>query len=82
MSEKELELSCEEEFEDVVDGEETLFREVRIVADRGQSPIRIDKFLIDHLAKYLAKQDTTGCRCRLNLGQRQGCQEQLQGKAT
>ena len=50
MSEKELELSCEEEFEDVVDGEETLFREVRIVADRGQSPIRIDKFLIDHLA--------------------------------
>jgi 23S rRNA pseudouridine1911/1915/1917 synthase len=50
MSEKEFDPSFEEEFDDVVDGEETLFREVRIIADRGQSPIRIDKFLIDHLA--------------------------------
>ena len=50
MSEKEFDSSFEEEFDDVVDGEETLFREVRIIADRGQSPIRIDKFLIDHLA--------------------------------
>ena len=30
--------------------EESLFREIRIIADRGQSPIRIDKFLIDHVA--------------------------------
>ena len=30
--------------------EETLFREIRVVADRGQSPVRIDKFLVDHVA--------------------------------
>lgn len=30
--------------------EETLFRELRLVADRGQSPVRIDKFLVDHVA--------------------------------
>ncbi len=30
--------------------EETLFREIRITADRGQSLVRIDKFLIDHVA--------------------------------
>ena len=30
--------------------EEALFKEVHLVADKGQSPIRIDKFLIDHLA--------------------------------
>lgn len=30
--------------------EEGLFREIRIVVDKGQSPIRIDKFLIDHVA--------------------------------
>ena len=31
-------------------GEETLFKEIRLVADKGQSPVRIDKFLIDHIA--------------------------------
>ena len=30
--------------------EESLFREVHITVDRGQAPVRIDKFLIDHLA--------------------------------
>ena len=30
--------------------EESLFREIRLTADKGQSPIRIDKFLIDHVA--------------------------------
>ena len=30
--------------------EESLFRGVHITVDRGQSPVRIDKFLIDHLA--------------------------------
>lgn len=30
--------------------EETLFKEVRLIADKGQSPVRIDKFLVDHLA--------------------------------
>jgi 23S rRNA pseudouridine1911/1915/1917 synthase len=30
--------------------EESLFREVHITVDKGQSPVRIDKFLIDHLA--------------------------------
>ncbi|MBO7230402.1 MAG: RluA family pseudouridine synthase [Bacteroidaceae bacterium] len=42
----ELVQNVDEEFE----MEETLFREVRITVDRGQTPIRIDKFLIDHLA--------------------------------
>ncbi len=31
-------------------GEETVYKEIRLVADKGQSPIRIDKFLIDHVA--------------------------------
>ena len=30
--------------------EETLFKEIRLVADKGQSPVRIDKFLVDHIA--------------------------------
>ncbi|MBQ8270070.1 MAG: RluA family pseudouridine synthase [Bacteroidaceae bacterium] len=36
--------------DDLSAGEEALFKEVHLVADKGQSPIRIDKFLIDHLA--------------------------------
>ena len=35
---------------DELEMEESLFREMRIVVDKGQSPIRIDKFLIDHVA--------------------------------
>ncbi|MBR2318976.1 MAG: RluA family pseudouridine synthase [Bacteroidaceae bacterium] len=38
------------EFDEALEMEESLFREVRITVDRGQSPVRIDKFLIDHLA--------------------------------
>lgn len=50
MSDKEFDPSLEAEFDEAIDGEETLFRQVHIIADKGQSPIRIDKFLIDHLA--------------------------------
>ncbi|MBR2301741.1 MAG: RluA family pseudouridine synthase [Bacteroidaceae bacterium] len=50
MSDKEFDYSLEAEFDEVVDSEETLFKQIHIIADRGQSPIRIDKFLIDHLA--------------------------------
>ncbi len=50
MSDKEFDSSLEAEFDEVVDSEETLFKQIHIIADRGQSPIRIDKFLIDHLA--------------------------------
>lgn len=42
-----------EDFDGLDDGfevEETLFKEARVVADKGQAPIRLDKFLIDHLA--------------------------------
>ncbi|MBQ5888774.1 MAG: RluA family pseudouridine synthase [Bacteroidaceae bacterium] len=35
---------------DELEVEETLFRELHIIADRGQSPVRIDKFLVDHVA--------------------------------
>ena len=35
---------------DGFDVEETMMREVRVVADKGQAPMRLDKFLIDHLA--------------------------------
>ena len=35
---------------DELETEETLFRELHITADRGQSPVRIDKFLVDHVA--------------------------------
>ncbi len=38
------------ELDEGLEMEESLFREVRITVDRGQSPVRIDKFLIDHLA--------------------------------
>ena len=34
---------------DELDSEETLFRELHITADRGQAPVRIDKFLVDHV---------------------------------
>ena len=39
-----------EDGDDFESCEETLFRELRIVVDKGQSPVRIDKFLIDHVA--------------------------------
>ena len=35
---------------DELESEETLFRELHITADKGQSPVRIDKFLVDHVA--------------------------------
>ena len=35
---------------DELESEETLFRELRITADKGQAPVRIDKFLVDHVA--------------------------------
>lgn len=38
------------DFDDTIEVEESLFREVHITVDKGQSPVRIDKFLIDHLA--------------------------------
>ncbi len=46
MEELDLYTPDNEEFE----VEEALFRELRITVDKGQSPIRIDKFLIDHVA--------------------------------
>lgn len=33
-----------------VNDDETLFKEHRCVADKGQAPIRVDKFLVDHIA--------------------------------
>ena len=38
------------DLDDAIEVEESLFREVHITVDKGQSPVRIDKFLIDHLA--------------------------------
>lgn len=38
------------ELDELVDVGEVKMREIHLVADKGQSPIRIDKFLIDHLA--------------------------------
>ena len=32
------------------DEDETLFKEYRCVADKGQSPLRVDKFLVEHIA--------------------------------
>ena len=33
-----------------LESEESLFRELHITADKGQAPVRIDKFLVDHVA--------------------------------
>lgn len=53
MTEEELFFDLEDELADIdelVDtGDQPLHR-ITIVADKGQSPVRIDKFLIDHLA--------------------------------
>ena len=53
MTEEELFFDLEDELADIdelVDtGEQPLHR-ITIIADKGQSPVRIDKFLIDHLA--------------------------------
>ena len=40
------------EFDELEGGEvgELPMRQIHLVADKGQSPVRIDKFLIDHLA--------------------------------
>ena len=52
-------MAVEEDFlndilvEDVPEGafdDETLFKEYRCVADKGQSPLRVDKFLVEHIA--------------------------------
>lgn len=34
-----------------LDDEETLFKEYRCIADKGQSPLRVDKFLVEHIAR-------------------------------
>ena len=39
-----------EEIEEIIDDEEQqLYEHYRIVADKGQVPIRIDKFLFEHM---------------------------------
>lgn len=38
------------DLDEIVLGDEQPMREIRLVADKGQTPVRIDKFLIDHLA--------------------------------
>lgn len=53
MTDEELLLEFEDELVDIdelVDAAEPQMRRITIVADKGQSPVRIDKFLIDHLA--------------------------------
>ena len=53
MSEEELFSGFEDELADIdefVDVSEASMRRITIVADKGQSPVRIDKFLIDHMA--------------------------------
>ncbi|MBR5893422.1 MAG: RluA family pseudouridine synthase [Bacteroidaceae bacterium] len=53
MTDEEQLLEFEDELVDIdelVDAAEAQMRRITIVADKGQSPVRIDKFLIDHLA--------------------------------
>ena len=38
------------DLDELVESGEVKMREIHLVADKGQSPVRIDKFLIDHLA--------------------------------
>ena len=49
MTDKEL-MFVEDDVERAFDEDETLFKEYRCVADKGQSPLRVDKFLVEHIA--------------------------------
>ncbi len=40
----------DDEAEEAGDGEAQLYEHYRVAADKGQRPVRVDKFLIDHLA--------------------------------
>lgn len=51
MSEELLEYADDALIDDTErDADETLFKQIHIVADKGQAPLRIDKFLCDHVA--------------------------------
>lgn len=48
-----------------------MYEHHRIEADKGQLPLRIDKFLMTRLPERFPDQNTRSCGCRLYLGQRQ-----------
>ena len=37
-----------EELDNIVEQDEELFERYKLVADRGQAPLRVDKWLVDH----------------------------------
>mgnify|MGYP007063153842 CR=1 FL=1 len=65
-----------DELDDVepVGDEAQLYEHFRVVVDKGQEMVRVDKYLFDEL---LAQSHPEGCRCRLRDGERQGCEKQL-----
>ena len=59
-----------DELDDVepVGDEAQLYEHFRVVVDKGQEMMRVDKYL-------LAQSHPEGCRCRLRDGERQGCEK-------
>ena len=64
-----------DELDDVepVGDEAQLYEHFRVVVDKGQEMMRVDKYLFDRLTNSHPE----GCRCRLRDGERQGCEKQL-----
>lgn len=52
------------------DGTPQLYEHFRFVADRGQSLLRVDKFLVERYVRIDPQPDTTRCRSRMYPGKR------------
>ena len=59
-----------------VGDESQLYEHFRVVVDKGQEMVRVDKYLFDR------QPYTESCRCRICDGERQTGEEQLQGEAS
>ena len=67
-----------DEIEEQDDDTGQLYEHLRIVVDKGQVPVRIDRFMAERL-QHSSKPHTKGRRCWLCACERQCSEKQLQG---
>ena len=54
-----------------------LYEHFRVVVDKGQTPVRIDKYLFERIVNASRNRIQNSCRCRLCDGKRKTGKKQL-----
>lgn len=66
-----------DDIERVVEDPSELYEHFRVVVDKGQSQVRIDKYLFERLGQLFAQPNPESSRCRFRHGKRQAGKKQL-----